>query len=341
MRRHQQHPTECGTGQGARRRPAEGRRRGATRFARGAAAAGTAAAAYMAFEAQWVQCRQADLPVPGLPFSWAGLTILHLADIHAGAFFVNERSLAKVVSWAEPLAPDLVVLTGDNLGPPGKSTRCLELLSRLKPPFGVFAVTGNHEYGLSKGPLARPRETQGLWAEAGITLLSDSCRGLPPRDGTQVVICGADHVTGGYGLVDHRPAGNGAQPAPGAPLTSFAILLVHEPPESDSPLFGRFPLAFAGHTHGGQLRAPTRSGLRVLSREEHEYLCGVHPWGKGLLVVTRGIGTSFLPFRLFTRPEATLWRLLPAVVGNQSVQTGSSTIVGEADQGHFVRGGSA
>lgn len=342
MGRHQKYLSECGTEQGARRRP-EGRRRGATRFVKGMAAAGGAAAAYMAFEAQWVQCRQADLPVPGLPLPWAGLTILHLADIHAGVFFVNERSLAKVVSWAESLTPDLVVLTGDNLGPPEKSARSLELLSRLKPPLGTFAVTGNHEYGLSKGPLARPRDTQGLWAEAGITLLSDSCRGLPSRDGTQVVICGADHVTGGYGLVGRRPAGDEAQPAPapGAPSTSFAILLVHEPPEADSPLFGRFPLAFAGHTHGGQLRAPTRSGLRVLSREEHRYLSGVHPWGKGLLVVTRGIGTSFLPFRLFTRPEATLWRLLPAVVGNQCVETGSSTILAETGQRHFARGGSA
>ena len=278
------------------------------------AAAVAAAAAYMLFEAQWVQCRQDDLAVPGLPAAWSGLTVLHLADIHAGAFAVNERSLAKAIAWAEPLAPELVLLTGDNLGDPARSGHCLELLARLHPSLGMYAVSGNHEYGLSKGPLARPRDGSSLWAGAGVTLLADTCVALPPRDGAEVVLCGADHLTGGYDLV--AGAGDGAPPPAGARAfswpspTSFPILLVHEPPESDSPLFGRFPLAFAGHTHAGQLRAPTPHGLRVISGEEHEYLCGVHPWGDGKLVITRGIGTSFLPFRLFTRPEATLWRLL-------------------------------
>ena len=31
---------------------------------------------------------------------------------------------------------------------------------------------------------------------------------------------------------------------------------------------------------------------------------------RGSMVITRGVGVSFLPFRLFTRPEATLWRLI-------------------------------
>jgi uncharacterized protein len=290
-----------------------------TRLAEGMAAAGAAAAAYMMFEAQWVECSQRDLAAPGLPAPWAGLTILHLADIHAGAFRVNERSLAKVVDWAEPLIPDLVILTGDNLGDPRLAGPSLELLSRLQPPLGMFAVTGNHEYGLSKGPLARPRDTRSVWAQAGITLLSDSCVPLPPRAGTQVTLCGADYISGGFGLVQGTPAGG--SPTVGATPDTFAILLVHEPPEADSPLFGRFPLAFAGHTHGGQLRMITPHGLKVISREEHGYLLGVHPWGAGTLVVTRGIGTSFLPFRLLTRPEATLWRLVYTSNRSQSSQT--------------------
>ena len=302
-----------------------GRRPGASRpgpsrpalLAKGVAAAGAAAAAYMLFEAQWVECRQAELAVPGLPAPWEGLTILHLADIHAGVFGVNERSLAKVVDWAEPLIPDLVILTGDNLGDPRLVGPCLELLSRLQPPLGMFAVTGNHEYGLSKGPLARPRDTRAVWAEAGITLLSDTCVALPARAGTSITLCGADYITGGFSLVSRAPT-EGAPPA-----TTFPILLVHEPPEPDSPLFGRFPLAFAGHTHGGQLRMITPKGMRVISREEHGYLLGVHPWGAGTLVVTRGVGTSFLPFRLLTRPEATLWRLVYTSTSSESSQTNS------------------
>jgi hypothetical protein len=223
--------------------------------------------------------------------------------VHAGLFPTNERSLAKVVDWAEGLSPDLVLLAGDILGDPQQSMRCLGLLARLRPSLGMFAVTGNHEYGLGKGPLARPRDTSPLWAQAGTTLLSDSCIALPARQGTQIVLCGADYLTRGEGLL-HPGEGPNASPA------SFPILLIHEPPPPDSPLAALFPLAFAGHTHGGQLRVPGLSGLTPLNNERHYIPGGVHPWGEGRMVVSRGIGTSFLPFRLLTRPEATLWRLV-------------------------------
>ncbi|NLO28744.1 MAG: hypothetical protein GX113_11315 [Actinobacteria bacterium] len=299
-------------------RTGEGRRRpAAARVAGGLVAAGGLAAAYMVFEAQWVKRRQVDLPVPGLPEMWSGLTVLHLADVHAGAFLTNERSLRKVVRWAEPLAPDLVFLTGDILGDPAKSGACLDLLAQIRPSLGMFAVTGNHEHGLSKAPLARPVGTSGLWSAAGITLLSDSCVALPPRHGTQVIVCGADYLTGGYGLLaDGSPAGAVAKtagdspPSAGRAGVAFPILLIHDPPPADAELASIFPLAFAGHTHGGQLRVPAPSGLTPLNRQHNKFLDGVHRWGAGLLVVTRGVGTSFLPFRLFTRPEATLWRLV-------------------------------
>lgn len=276
----------------------------AFRVALGAAAAGAAAAAYMSFEARWIECTEKDLELPGLPAPWSGLKVLHLSDVHAGSPTSNERNLRKVVEWADPLTPDLVLLTGDILGRRETSRPALKLLSSLRPRIGTFAVTGNHEYGLSKAPLARPHETRDLWREAGITILSDTCVLLPPRDDTTIVLCGADHLTGGYGLKKR-----GAIPRP-AQLRTFSVLLVHEPPPSDSRLAKLFPLAFAGHTHGGQLRLPGPSGLVPLNREDYEHLAGVHPWGNGTIVITRGVGTSFLPFRLCTRPEATLWRLV-------------------------------
>jgi predicted MPP superfamily phosphohydrolase len=113
------------------------------------------------------------------------------------------------------------------------------------------------------------------------------------------VLCGADYVTGGFGLAD-----------PSARPGDFRILLIHDPHRVDDILKNSFSLAFAGHTHGGQLRVPAPSGLVPLTDQGSEFLGGVYPWGDGLLVVSRGVGTSFLPFRLLTRPEATLWRLV-------------------------------
>ena len=269
-----------------------------------ALALGAGAAAYMMFEAQWIDCRERALRVPDLPHGWSDVRVLHLADVHAGEFALNLISLRKAVSWAAPLEPDLVFLTGDILGDPARSSEVLAELARLRPALGSYAVTGNHEYGLGKGPLARARDTANLWAETGVTLLRDTCVRLPARNGSSLMLCGADHLTGGFGLAE-QPVHTGSRAA-----GDFPILLIHEAPASGDPLERLFPLAFSGHTHGGQLRVPGRSGLGPLAEEHGTFLGGVHRWGGGLMVVSRGVGTSFLPFRLLTRPEATLWRLV-------------------------------
>jgi predicted MPP superfamily phosphohydrolase len=280
------------------------------------------------FEAQWIDCREKTMRVPGFPKAWSGLKVLHLADVHAGDFGLNLISLRKAVAWAVPLEPDLVFLTGDVLGDPLRSEQSLAELSRLSPKLGSYAVTGNHEYGIGKGPLARARDTTSLWAQAGIILLKDACIRLPARSDSSLVLCGADYLTGGFGLADlfaaRETARRGAAPRQAATGDSadrsqrsaliapadFPILLIHEPPERGDSLKDLFSLAFAGHTHGGQLRVPAPSGLVPLSEEDGEFLGGVYRWGEGVLVVSRGVGTTFVPFRLLTRPEATLWRLV-------------------------------
>lgn len=250
----------------------------------------------MLWESQWVERRREDLPLLGLPPHLEGLRILHISDVHAGQPGLNLRSLRKTVGWAVREQPDIVFLTGDILGGRYGSKRGLRLLGRLDPPLGMFAVAGNHEYGLSKNPFA-PRARPFRWEKAGVRLLKDECA-LVNRNGHRIAVCGADYVTGGHGL--HPPAD-----------ADFPILLIHRPPEPEDALGRRFPLAFAGHTHGGQIRIPSPWGLVAPHRDGLPYLEGVHAWGSGRLVLSRGIGTTFLPFRLFTRPEAVIYRLVP------------------------------
>lgn len=288
------------------------RGRSATRAAAFAAmVAGALGAAYMLFESQWLRCSTRPLPVPGLTDSLEGLTILHLSDVHAGQPGFNLRTLEKAVKWAADSRPDLIVLTGDILGSRWGWERCLSLLSRLQAPLGVFAVRGNHEYGLSKNPFAHlPQPVP--WETHGVTELRDSCvlldfdalRGsVHGRGGTRVALCGADYLSGGAPLLEETVPDE----------ADLSILLVHRPPEPEDPLSAMFDVAFSGHTHGGQIRIPTPWGLRSLHNDGLPYLEGVHQWGDGLLAVSAGIGTTFLPLRLLTRPEAVIYRLTSAV----------------------------
>lgn len=253
----------------------------------------------MLFEAQWLAAREHALPVPGLPAELVGLSILHISDVHGEQPGLNLWTLRKAIRWAAHKRPDLVVVTGDLISGDGRrSRRCLELIGSLKPALGIFAVPGNHEYGISKNPLSR-RPSMVDWSAAGITLLRDRCALVDSgRADRTVAVCGADYITGGHSLAQADLDGS-----------DLALLLVHRPPDPDDPLGSRFPLAFAGHTHGGQIRFPTPSGPTSLHNEGLPYVQGVHRWGRGRLVISAGIGTTFLPFRLLTRPEVGLYHL--------------------------------
>lgn len=278
-----------------------------------AAAAGAAAAAYMTFEAQWLRRRRTSLVLPGLSPELEGLTVLHLSDVHAGQPGLNLHTLRKAVEWGVSLEPDLVVLTGDIMGGERGRRECLELLSLLRPRLGAYAVTGNHEYGLSKNPFAH-RTSQIDWSVGGVTLLEDRCVALDPQadsqadspphpdtagaTGPRLIVCGADYLTGGAKF-------RGATAREG----DLAVLLIHRPPPPNDVLSAHFRVAFAGHTHGGQIRLPGLHGKVAVHNEHSSHLEGVHRWGAGLVAISPGIGTTFLPFRLLTRPEVVLYRL--------------------------------
>ena len=68
----------------------------------------------------------------------------------------------------------------------------------------------------------------------------------------------------------------------------------------------------AGHLHGGQICLPGPNGKVRLSHTEFAYLDGTHRVGETTLVVSRGTGTTLVPFRLVARPEIALLRLHPA-----------------------------
>ena len=121
---------------------------------------------------------------PDCPPAFEGLTVLHLSDVHAGQPGLNLHTLRKAVEWGVSVEPDLVVLTGDIMGGGRGRRECLELLSLLRPRLGAYAVTGNHEYGLSKNPFAhRPSRTRLVGGRSDRA--RRSMRGLGPATGSR------------------------------------------------------------------------------------------------------------------------------------------------------------
>jgi uncharacterized protein len=246
------------------------------------AAAGIAAS-WGLFEAQWVEFKTVEVPLEGLPPELDGFTILHLSDLHLGTVSLNGLTLNRAAEWAERTPSDLVVLTGDLLSRRRGALRLQRALPRFRAEHGVYAVLGNHDV-----PAAR--------ASLGTALLEDSSVVLDVR-GRRV------QLVGGGAALDwkHRQLERFADPD-----ADLRILLFHFPDVTQWLPSGSYDLVLAGHLHGGQICLPLPGGGKL--RFEHlraPHWEGLHRTRAGMLHVSRGLGTSFVPFRLLARPEAT------------------------------------
>ena len=87
----------------------------------------------------------------------------------------------------------------------------------------------------------------------------------------------------------------------------MSILLAHEPQFIEEYAAANYDFIFSGHAHGGQIRLPLLGGLfspgqGVLPK----FTSGVHCAGNGMMIISRGLGNSSFPIRLFNRPEIVL-----------------------------------
>jgi uncharacterized protein len=234
--------------------------------------------------------RRLEVKLARLPPELGGLRLVHLSDFHLGFPSRGTRAVERAVAWAAELRPDLVLISGDLLARPRGEPELRGLLAQLPSP---FAVLGNHDFALSRDPFSKPAELSDL---GSTVLLEDDARTVELR-GKRVQIVG----------VDPRSYRRGrAEPARLAdPEADLRILLCHFPRVIDRLPPGVFDLVLAGHLHAGQVVVPYGFGKLRLAHLRWTYAEGLYRRPGGVLHISPGLGTTFVPFRLFARPEAT------------------------------------
>jgi predicted MPP superfamily phosphohydrolase len=269
-----------------------------SRDARAAATLAAAAAAYGLFEAQRVECVRIDVPIHGLPGELDELSILHLSDLHLGSVSLNQRALAKAVRFAAAAQPDLVAITGDLLARRSGEATLQRALRCLPARHGRFAVLGNVDVSDTRDPFS---------GEARVASLAPAAQ-LLENEAVELEIRGKRVLVAGAG-----PDARGAPAATGD--ADLRILLAHFPETFDDLPVGAFHLVLSGHVHGGQICVPYPGGkIRFGGFDlRPRYPQGTFVRDGATLVVSRGTGTTFVPFRFFARPEASLLVLRGAV----------------------------
>jgi len=250
-----------------------------------------AAAGWGWFEAGWVRLRTLDLQLPRLPEELAGVRIAHLSDFHFGLPSRGSHAVERAVEWVVDRQPDLVVITGDLVSRPRGEQLLRDVLERIGPS---FAVLGNHDVEHTRDPFSR---AAGLGDLAPARLLVDEAVTIELR-GRRVQIVGVDPSA--YRQRRSHPWELADDAA------DLRILLCHYPYVLDFLPPGVFDLVLAGHMHDGQISLPLGRTRRFrFAHPNTRYATGVYERPGGTMHVSPGLGTTFVPFRFFARPEAT------------------------------------
>jgi predicted MPP superfamily phosphohydrolase len=251
---------------------------------------GCVALAWGWFEAGWLRRRVLEVEIPGLPPALEGLRIAHLSDFHLGLPSRGRIATERAVAWVEERRPDLVCVTGDLVSHPRGGPLLRTLLNRLDHP---YVVLGNHDVAVTRDPFSRSAELENL-DEA--VLLRDEVVSVELR-GMTIAIAGVDPGT--FKRRTARPAELVDRDA------ALRILLCHFPEVARTLPDGAFHLILAGHLHAGQIVLPFPGGRITLAHPRAREVSGLLCLPGGVLHVSPGLGTTFVPFRFFARPEVT------------------------------------
>ena len=249
---------------------------------------------YGFFEARSIRSESLVIHSAKIPKEAGRIRIVQISDVHVGVL-IRGNYLAEILRSVREAAPDILVSTGDLVDGQGNDlSEAAAQFREIRPRYGKFAVTGNHEF------YAGIDEAMEFTVNAGFTPL----RGKVATVAGAVDLAGVDDP-GRHGLgFQGRPSDREVLARAGG--GRFTILLKHQPlVEKESP--GAFELQLSGHTHKGQIFP-----FSLITRLVFPFHAGNYRLANGaLLHVSRGTGTWGPPVRFLSPPEITVIDLMP------------------------------
>ena len=256
--------------------------------------------AYPLLEARILTTDKVVLHSDDLPADANHLRIVFLSDIHWG-FWYSDGDLNNLIATVNSLRPDIVLFGGDYATDHESALRffrTMQNLVKIHARYGIYGVPGETDCGEDSQDRLLLSEAM---TNAGIIPLINKAEYIQIGSG-RICIAGLDDINAGK--PDLRSLVSSISNA------DYVIFLAHNPSviadaqqtRNASGSLSWFNLGLFGHTHGGQMKLFSHL-LGIAEAVPDRYVSGWFTENRVDLLVSRGVGTSVFPGRLFCPPQ--------------------------------------
>lgn len=234
-----------------------------------------------------------------IPEAFNGYKILQISDLHNKEFGHKQDKLLEKIA---KINPDIIVITGDLIDSSNTNIDVsMDLISKAIDIAPIIYVSGNHEawsgvYNDLKCKLEN----------SGVTVLDNQKTEIfNNNDSIDIIgLSDPDFIKSDWLENSSSVETENLLEALIENNNDFKILLAHRPELFDIYSSRDIDLVFSGHAHGGQFRIPFVGGLIAPDQGLFPELTeGIHTKNNTSMIISRGLGNSIIPIRIFNRPE--------------------------------------
>lgn len=239
-----------------------------------------------------------------IPSQFKNLKILQISDLHNAQFGKNQNTIIRKIKKCQP---DMIFITGDIIDANRYDLqKAITLVKQVVDIAPTYYVSGNHEAWSN-----HYNEVKAALLEEKVLVLDNDSIDIK-RGKDSITLIGlkdpaflhSDYFFG----TDYSAWENYLKSQ--VKYNKFEILLSHRPELMDIYKKHNVDLVFSGHVHGGQFRLPFVGG--VVGPDQGffpKYDAGEFVEQNTTMILSRGLGNSIIPLRIFNRPELVLVEL--------------------------------
>ncbi len=215
-------------------------------------------------------------------------------DIHLGTIISTKR-VRRIVELINKQQADLVLFAGDIVDEdltPVIRQNLGAILSEIKPPLGLYGITGNHEY------IGGAHAAVEYLSKHGIVMLQDEM--LQITD--QIVVVGRNDLSSNrFNTKKRKPL---TEILTSVSKNQFVIVMDHQPSKIFEAVEAGADLVLSGHTHHGQLWP-----LNYITQAMFPISWGLKRFENTTAYVSSGVGSWGPPVRIGNKPEIVVFTL--------------------------------